>query len=148
MPVSFSFTVSSTQGFGSASSSIAAAGAEAGAAAGRDFRLDADGDLSLEEGDFVLIAGAEAVASDLRARLQTFAGEWFLDTSIGVPYFSDVFGKTPAPRVEAVFREQILGTPGVASIESIRLQRVDRRLLVAFRVLTDFGELIDATLEV
>lgn len=146
MSVFFSFSLMTTAG--STSLLSTEPGAEAGAAAGRDFRLDADGDLSLEEGDFTLIAGAEAVASALKARLQTFLGEYFLDSSIGVPYFTEVFGKPPAPRVEAVFREAILGTPGVAALQSLKLTREGRTLRLAFQVNTDFGEIIDAVLEV
>jgi len=142
MPVSFSFTVSDQAT--SQSPAELSPGAEAGLAAGRDFRLDANEDLALEEGDFVLVAGAEGIASDLKARLQTFLGEWFLDTSIGLPYFTEIFGKTPVPRLETIFREQILATPGVASIEVLRLQKSGRTLTLTFRVLTDFGALIDA----
>lgn len=147
MPASFSFSVLSGASAG-ASTSTSGLGAEAGAAAGRDFKLDANGDLSLEEGDFVLLTGADAIASDLKARLQTFLGEWFLDTSIGVPYFTEVYGKTPAPRLEAIFREEILKTPGVLEILAMQVQKSGRTLSVTFRVSTDFGELIDAVLEV
>lgn len=143
-----SFTFSLLPVTGSTPSAELAAGAEAGLAGFRDFRLDAQGDLSLEEGDMVLISGAEGVASDLGARLQTFAGEWFLDGNLGMPYLQQVFGKQPLPRIEELFRRAILETPGVSRIERLAVTKVGRELRVAFRALTDFSTLIDGALAV
>lgn len=145
MPASFSFSV--VAGSVATSEASVPAGAEAGASAFRDFGLDPDGDLSLIEGDFPAIVGVEGVASDLGSRLQTFLGEYFLDLSIGLPYFTEIFGKPTNARLEAIFREEILKTPGVGSIQQLRVSKTDRELTVTMRVVTDFGALIEAVLE-
>jgi len=146
MPASFAFTLTSTAS-GTAIPAAAPFGAVAGSEAVRDLRLDpATGDLALADGDFQVVSGAEGVASDLAARLQTFRGECFLNAGLGLPYFEEIFGKTPLARVEAIYREEILGTPGVADLLSFRVQKNGRTLQIDFRVSTDFSEIIDATL--
>lgn len=146
MPASFAFTLISTS-TGATVPATAPFGAVAGADAVRDFRLDSvTGDLVLNEGDLQVISGAEGVASDIASRLQTFRGECFLDLGLGLPYFEEILGKHPLPRVEEIFRAAILETPGVAGIEAFTLQRTGRSLSLAFRVSTDFATIIDATL--
>lgn len=147
MPASFSFTLITTS-TGVSIPANAPFGSIAGADAVRDFRLDATtGDLVLDaNGDLQVISGAEGVASDVAARLQTFAREWFLDLGIGLPYFEEIFGKKPIPRIEEIFREAILETPGVAGLESFSVTKTGRALSVAFRASTDFSTIIDATL--
>lgn len=146
MPASFAFTLISTS-TGATVPVTAPFGAVAGADAVRDFRLDpVTLDLVLTEGDLQVISGAEGVASDIASRLQTFRGECFLDLGLGLPYFEEILGKHPLPRVEEIFRAAILETPGVAGIEAFTLQKTGRSLSLAFRVSTDFATIIDATL--
>ncbi|MFZ5440451.1 MAG: hypothetical protein ACOZQL_10605 [Myxococcota bacterium] len=123
-----------------------ATGAElAGATALRDFALDTSGDLALVEGDFVPLAGAAAVASDLEAALRTWAGEWFLDTSLGLS--RDILGaKFNRGRIEDLFRGKIRSRPGVGTITSLAARLDGRTLIVQFRVTTDFAAVIEATL--
>lgn len=125
------------------------AGAAAGEATPRDLALDVNGDLDLVDGDFRMLTGGEAIASDLRARLQTWAGEYFLDTSLGVPWLSDVFGKAGAARAEQVLRRAIEETPGVREILRFRLTvaRTERTASLDFAVSTDFGEIVVASQE-
>ena len=123
-------------------------GSEAGATATRDFAIDpATGDFLLVDGDLVMLTGAEGIASDLRSRLQTFAGEYFLDTSLGLPYFTEIFGKPKPIRLEEIFRKAILETPGVSGVDALRVEVVGRTLNVTFRASTDLGQLISASLQ-
>jgi hypothetical protein len=146
MPVSFTFSLAPAAG--SSSSSSPTPGSEAGATAGRDLKLDpTTGDLELLEGDFELVAGGESIASDLASRLQTFAGEWFLDTSIGLPYFTEIAGRPTKRRLDELFRAAINETPGVTEVLELGLTQTGRTLSLAFRVATDLGILIDASLE-
>lgn len=67
--------------------------------------------------------GAARVAQAVGIRLRTWLGEWFLDTTHGVPYLERVLGKVSRPEiVEAVLRSQILGVAGVKTIVSFSLQ--------------------------
>ncbi len=122
----------------------AAAPATGGEGAPRDLLMDADGDLAEVQGDLATARGMVALAQSLRMRLRFFQGEWFLDASVGLPYFQSILVKNPnAPAVRAAFRERILGTPGVDALTSLTLnyRAADRSLDVAFAVTTALGEL-------
>jgi hypothetical protein len=124
-----------------------------------DFKLDLlTGDIAFEAGDFVLLDGPEAIAQELRIRLRFFAGEWFADTRIGLPYFQSIFLKSPnINSVQSIFRDVILGTPGVISLQSLSLDlNAARKLTVSFSaivagsdVVIDFTEefILPGTLE-
>lgn len=123
----------------------------AGDSAERDLKLDADGDLLFEGGDMVLDSGASSIVSDVRARLNTFRGEWFLDQEIGIPYFDDVLVKRPnLPAIRAIFRDAMLETPGIAEIVSMAFDYdgAQRRMTLKFRAATDTGELVTDAVEV
>ncbi len=147
MPSSFTFTL--TPAASSSSSSSSSTGAQlAGATAFRDFKLDPfTGDLELVEGDLPAVTGAEGVASDLGSRLQTFAGEWVLDSSIGLPYFTEIADRPDDRRLAELFRSEILATPGVVDVEALSLEVIARELSVTFRAVTDLGVVIDAALQ-
>jgi len=107
-----------------------------------DLALDTDGDLLIENGDLVLIAGKEAIAQDLNIRLEFFLGEWFLDTRIGVPYFTEVLGQKPRiGLIQSFFRKVILLTPGITDVSNMLLDYTGstRVLTVEFWAHTAFG---------
>lgn len=60
---------------------------------------------------------SEIVAQRLKITLSTFLGEWFLDTTIGVPYFQQIFGKGRSKSaVDVIFQRIIAADPGVIEI--------------------------------
>ena len=119
----------------------------AGAAAARDFALGPDDDLLLVEGDLVMLTGAEGVASDIRARLQTLTGDYFRDTSLGLPREQILGVKFNKGRSEELYRTAVRETPGVATVESLVASFADRTLDVRLRVTTDFGDVIEAAFQ-
>lgn len=109
-----------------------------------DLALDDDGDLLIgPDGDLMITSGIDSIKSDLEARLSFWRGEWFLDASVGVPYYQQILGaKAPhLPAIEATFREVVIQTPGVESLESMSLSfnAASRQLSVTFRASTIFG---------
>lgn len=59
----------------------------------------------------------ETVAQRLKILLLTFMGEWFWDTTYGVPYFQSMLGrKVTKERVDLIFNQKILEEPGVREI--------------------------------
>lgn len=109
--------------------------------------LDDDFDLVVEENNFKLITGPNALVQRLETNLQCFAGEWFLDQNLGIPYFQQIFRQKKQIDIGAiasVFREAILDTEGVRAIQSLELDFEDqtRQLSVTFRV-----DATDATIE-
>jgi len=115
-----------------------------------DIKLSADGDLEIVDGDMVIIDGPEAIRQHLNVRLAFFRGEWFLDPSLGVPYFERVLRKPLRQTVLAsVFRDAILETPGVKALDRLEfdVDAATRRLTVSFTAITDSGTRIDGQQE-
>lgn len=105
--------------------------------ASNDLFLSADGNLAM-------VTTAEAVGQHARQRLQTYRGEWFLDTTAGVPWLNDILGSSYDPALaESVVKAEILDTDGVAEITSfsIRFDRSTRGLVIhSIDVLTDYDQ--------
>ena len=80
-------------------------------------KLDADGDYVFGGGpaDF-LVNTPEAVAQAVLTRLLLLRGEWFLDTTAGMPWDTDVLGKYTSGKYDAAIRKCILATHGVTEL--------------------------------
>jgi len=92
-----------------------------------------------------VVSGADAVAQRIRGRVRLWLGEWFLDTSIGVPYLT-MLGRKGAERyVEATLRRVIASCPGVAALESfaLTLDAPTRSASIAFRVRATDGAVVE-----
>ncbi len=59
-----------------------------------------------------------AVAQAVSTRLKLFEGEWFLDTTYGTPYNSQILGAGKIATYDAAIQQVILGTQGVTGIAS------------------------------
>lgn len=114
----------------------------------RDLALDTEHELLFVDGDLVLTRGFEGLRQDLDMRLRTFAGEWFLDESVGVPYFENVLVKSPdTEQIRSTFRNELLRAPGVISVTSIDLafDRSARTLRIDWTVVGDPGTVSGTT---
>jgi hypothetical protein len=81
------------------------------------------GDLQITDNALTIIDGETQVRQLLAQRLRSFLGEWFLDTTIGVPYYQSIMEKNPNPgMVEAIFKNEILATPGVLELTAFSLE--------------------------
>lgn len=85
-----------------------------------------------------LIDGVDAIAQQLRIRLNFQLGSWFLDTRQGIPYLTRVLIKAPdSASIKAIIRRTVLTTPGVVDVENIELNLTDERQLeVSFTAYT------------
>lgn len=81
--------------------------------------------LNTDTHDLVFINGkcpvtqllVDVVTQRLKIKLYTFLGEWFLDTSIGIPYFQQIFGKVRSKAtVDIIFQKVIADDPDVIEI--------------------------------
>lgn len=58
-----------------------------------DFKLSDDNDLVISNGDLVMTTKrSEICKQSLGITLHTWQGEWFLDTTFGVPYLQQIIG--------------------------------------------------------
>lgn len=86
----------------------------------------------------------QTVAQRLKIRLLTFMGEWFLDTTYGVPYWQSILGKkTTKSRVDLIFQQQILLEAGVKEITSFKSIFQNRNYSLEFTVKVVTGQITD-----
>jgi hypothetical protein len=108
-----------------------------------DLKLDADGDLAIENGDLALVTGVDATVQFVRQRLQLFLSEWFLDESRGIDYFDRVFIRNPNPiELDSIFKTTIIESPGVLELLAfdMDIEPVSRTLTVTGRIRALDGE--------
>ena len=104
----------------------------------RSLALDpTTGDLLLTAGRLSLVEGVDAIAQRIQGRLALWAGEWFADTSIGVPFLTFLGAKGGEKLAESSLRRAILTCPGVASLESFSSAATRRRSSVAMAEITE-----------
>ena len=111
-----------------------------------DIALDSEGDALIENDALVLVEGDDAIVQHLRIRFRFFLGEWFLDTRVGIPYYDEILIKNPdLSRVNGIFKQVIITTPGIASIEAFAMDFVgaDRKLTITFLARKDDGETLE-----
>lgn len=112
--------------------------------------LDAAGDVMFGRGLQSFHSGSPATIQRTRTRLLLVRGEWFLDTSEGVPWWDDPDAPDVQPIMgvtrnlayaEAILKARILGTDGVASLESFAMSFAPdtRRLSVSATVTDEDG---------
>lgn len=109
-----------------------------------DFALHAN-DLKISNGDFQLCAtDSDSIAQAISIRLKTLAGEWFLDTTIGIPYFTEILGKKRNDRfLRHVLLSQIENIPDVRQISDFKVEQDSPRgLKISFNVILNNQSII------
>lgn len=100
--------------------------------------------------DLPLVSGIDQISQNLNIRLRFFLGEWYLDTTVGVPYYQFFFVKNPNRiQVETFLKDEIIRTPGVIELTSFSsdFKGTTRDFSVKFSAQTESGETaIEATL--
>lgn len=101
-----------------------------------------DHDILIKDGDFLLIDNAERVAQQIKVKLLTFLGEWFLDNTWGVPYLEYILVKQAnQDLIKQILSEQILSVDDVKSLNALELdyQVKVRTLIINYEVSTEYG---------
>jgi hypothetical protein len=107
--------------------------------------IEITGDFEVVNNDLVLISRADEVKQRLTQRLRTFLEEWFLDTTIGIPFHQQIFIKGISPnRIGTFFKNEILGTPGVLGLLEYKqdFSSQTRQFSVSFKVLASDNEIL------
>ena len=85
--------------------------------------------ISTPDGD--LIANAFRIAEDEEAlrqrciqRARLWRGEWFLDTSVGVPYIEEVVRVRPEGLAAGIVATEVQRVEGVQSVTDLRMEQI------------------------
>ena len=85
-----------------------------------DLVIDADGNIAKASQPYSL-------AQDAASAIKTFLGEVYFDTTIGIPYLTQIFGKQPSlAYLKAQFVAAALTVPDVASATCFLSQVTNR----------------------
>lgn len=103
-------------------------------------------DIYIANGSIALLSGSEQIRQSIQTRLRTFIGEYYLDSTYGIPYYETIFqSQSNAPFFESVLKANITAVQGVTSIASFAtiLNPSNRTYTVNFDVLDAAGEAIN-----
>jgi len=104
-------------------------------------KLDANGDYSFGQGmaNFY-VDSPQAVAQAVETRLRLQTGEWFLDSTEGTPYQSEVLGTGTAATRDAAIQLRIAETQGFKELLSYSSNVDGRKFSVEATIDTIYGE--------
>lgn len=82
-------------------------------------QLSPTGDYQFGNSQLDFIANSPAtVAQVVKTSLLLFLGEWYLDITLGMPWFEGVLGKNNQETADATVQDYILNVQGVTDIAS------------------------------
>jgi hypothetical protein len=107
------------------------------------------GDLALENGDVVVLGlvtdtRVRYIRQKIVTRFKFFYKEWFLDQRQGLPYYRDVFTKTPnLDLIRSLYLRVLRDTPGVLDVVTFSLiyDRAARSVTFTFEAVVEGGEI-------
>jgi|SRR5690606_25482948 len=109
-----------------------------------DISLDNEGDLLLDDYDLKLIDNVDQIAQNLYIRLKFFLGEWFLDINQGIPFYEDIFIKSPNQiAVENIIQDEIIQTQGITEITRFEssFDSINRQYRINFTAIANEQEI-------
>lgn len=75
------------------------------------------GDLAIVNNDLILVNDSDQVRQNLKIRLRFFRGEWFLDTTAGLPFYESILVKNPnLPDIDNIIKAEIIDTDGAEEL--------------------------------
>ncbi|HQM83868.1 MAG TPA: hypothetical protein PLD55_04210 [bacterium] len=108
-----------------------------------NFKTDDNGNILVDEnGNFIDLTALESIAQNIRSRLRTKKGEWFLDTEIGLDW-KNGFEKGGENTLLYSVKAVILGTIGVINIANFSHQtnKSLRQIKISAKINTVEGEI-------
>ncbi|WP_048996448.1 hypothetical protein [Burkholderia multivorans] len=99
-----------------------------------DLVLDANGNIALADEPY-------SIAQDVASAVRTFISECWYDTSIGIPYFTEVLGQwPPVSLVQGLIEQQALTVPDVVKARCVITDFSDRQITGQIQVIDVTGQ--------
>jgi hypothetical protein len=120
-----------------------------------DYKFDSNGDIVIENSDFIFVEDSEVLKQQLEINVNLVAGDWFLDLTEGIGYFNKedkLLGNTALTvGKETEIRAAVTKVKGVEQIISFDydIDRASNNLIISIVALSEFGEIpIETTIGV
>jgi len=106
------------------------------------FKLNHDYDLQINSNGLLdLIDNKAQLAQKLTQRLKMFYGEWFLDTTRGVPYFGNILGERNENNIVVkLLTDEISKESEVTNVFNINSSLINRKFSYSCDILSIYGE--------
>lgn len=119
-----------------------------------DVLLDVNGDIDMSTGGPILVYGVDGVRQLCQITIGMFRGEWFLDRTVGIPYYENDYvsatvalleNKFDRDMVTNTYARELLQVPGVDKVTSLSVDfdNKTRILSVSFEVSCVFGDTVN-----
>lgn len=106
-------------------------------------------DLVFIDGDLILLDSESEVARQaLTINLLHYKGEWFLDSTYGVPYLTEILGKVNTTDLpDTIIADKVRESYNISSLDSLNSSiSVDRSYIIdRIDATTEDGEIISIT---
>jgi hypothetical protein len=115
----------------------------------KDLLLSGSHDLAIESFDLKLTNDEQVVAQRVKRALLLFKGEYFLDSELGMPYYTDILGtKNSIDSIRGIFINEIKSVEGVKEINAFDIVFNDaaRALTIQLKLTDTLNNQIDITL--
>ena len=106
-------------------------------------KIDSDGKVVRENGDFVWLQDSYAITQLVRQKISMFKGEWAFDINLGIDYYNEVFPKTVSDfRRYLEFKRVVESVPGVISLIDFKIESTNtttRSYTITMNISSDYG---------
>jgi hypothetical protein len=90
--------------------------------------------------NIAVLSGANQIAQDVASAIQTYLGEVYYDTTIGIPYVADILAMPYAPAVlKLALQNAALTVPGVVSAKATITAFQNRKISGVVQVIDTTG---------
>lgn len=110
-------------------------------------KLTEDGDYKFGDNANDYIEGTQAIVQKIKTSLLLFYGEWWEDTSIGIPMFESVLGNSNVKATSEVFRllveKRLKELPEIQSLKDSKIEIEGRKVKMSVTVQLTTGEEVE-----
>ncbi|MDF1593738.1 MAG: hypothetical protein P1P89_19700 [Desulfobacterales bacterium] len=100
------------------------------------------GDWTFGKGKANYLTTSKAIAQNVKTRLRSFLGDWYLDTGHGVDWLNLLGNRGTERRIVRAVEKTVLQTEGIVTVSRIEIIRRDRNRGVAIEV--DYTDVFNA----
>lgn len=115
------------------------------------FKSDERNDFIIKNGEFEIITDAEQTIQNIRERLLSYLGDYFLDLEHGVPYYQTIFTKPfNLTNVENIIKSKVLEDEDVTEFAQFTttFDPERRSLSISMVVNTVYGSTVEVAFNV